>query len=518
MKALLRLLLAGFSVIPALAWSATQTLITLNSQPGDYIGQGLQQTYTPADGPFTVTTINNGGVRVSFHTPDYSHFWDLEFGPPTGRKLVVNEYEGAQTFAFHSPMRPGLDVFGDARGCNTLGRFMVEEIVWNADGTIARLAVDFEQHCEGFQPALYGSVRYNSGFKLVPRIGVGAGMGLKGNQGTSDAEVILSLSMPSSVPVTVQYATSNVSAIAGTDYVATAGNVTFAPGQTAIRITIPIVGDRLARGSKLFHVDLSNPVGAVIGTRSNNVSILDPNGIVTLLSMYGQPGDYISQGQLLITALDGTFTTARNLDNGVNVSIQTLDLWAACFAAPNNATLKAGSYTNAQRFPFQAPGLPGLSVYGAGRGCNTLTGSFNVLQANYDTAGNVKSFSADFEQHCEGFSPALLGTLRVNAKWRQLSVTDAVIDAGQSTATFTITLNPASTGPVLVSFGTVDGTAVAGVDYASTTVDVMFSPGEISKTIIVPLLSPTAGRIFYGRLSNPSGSPMWISQGSATYK
>ncbi len=40
--------------------SAAQTLLYLNSQPGDYIGQGIQQTLTPADGTFSVQTSSNG--------------------------------------------------------------------------------------------------------------------------------------------------------------------------------------------------------------------------------------------------------------------------------------------------------------------------------------------------------------------------------------------------------------------------------------------------------------------------
>jgi hypothetical protein len=52
--------------------------------------------------------------------------------------------------------------------------------------------------------------------------------------------------------------------------------------------------------------------------------------------------------------------------------------------------------------PFQGSDQPGLSVSGDGRGCNTLTGRFEVLEAVYRSSGDVVSFAADFEQHCEG--------------------------------------------------------------------------------------------------------------------
>src|SRR5262249_33912506 len=50
-------------------------------------------------------------------------------------------------------------------------------------------------------------------------------------QGTS-IDVPVDLNVPSSAPVTVEYATHDGSAVAGTDYAAAAGTLTFAPGET----------------------------------------------------------------------------------------------------------------------------------------------------------------------------------------------------------------------------------------------------------------------------------------------
>lgn len=513
MLRLLRLLVLGIlTLLPVIAHAA-QTVLILNSP-----ALGLQETFTPANGQFTATAIYNGAVQVSFHTPDYSHYWTAMFGPPNSRKLVTGLYEGAQTFPIHSPTHPGLYVFGDVLTCDTGGRFYVSDIAFTLDGSISRLAIDFEQDCTGVIPAppLYGSVRYNSASKIAPRLGVGGGSAMKGNAGTSDGQAMVSLTMPSSIATTVQFATVDGSALASKDYVATSGTVTFAPGVTAVPIAIPIIGDRLARGNKSLHVKLSYPTGAVVGIGSAIVPILDPNGNVTVFSTYGQAGDFVSPGLNLVTTQDGTITAARNYDNGVDLTITDADFWSTDFAAPDNANLTKGVYPNAQRYPFQAPGFPGLDVSGAGRGCNTLTGNFSVLQATYDTAGNVKAFAADFEQHCEGSAPALFGSVRVNAKWRQMSVSDAVVDGTQSTASFTVTLNPSSPTSVSVQFSTADGTAISGIDYAGLTEQLFFSPGETEKTVVVPLLNPTSGRKFYGQLTNPSGAPVWISQGSAT--
>src|SRR5262249_42084386 len=55
----------------------------------------------------------------------------------------------------------------------------------------------------------------------------------EGNSGTTGAVFAVSLSAPSSSPVTVQYATADGTASAGSDYQATSGTLTFAPGETS---------------------------------------------------------------------------------------------------------------------------------------------------------------------------------------------------------------------------------------------------------------------------------------------
>jgi hypothetical protein len=73
-----------------------------------------------------------------------------------------------------------------------------------------------------------------------------------------------------------------------------------------------------------------------------------------------------------------------------------------------NKPLDAQVYSDAQRDPFEMPGHPGLSITGDGRGCNTLTGSFQIEDLTM-TGATVTSFTATFEQHCEGGGAALRG-------------------------------------------------------------------------------------------------------------
>ncbi|WP_199443484.1 Calx-beta domain-containing protein [Umezawaea beigongshangensis] len=96
----------------------------------------------------------------------------------------------------------------------------------------------------------------------------------EGNTGTTPATLAVTLDRPSPDPVTVDFATADATATAPADYVATAGTVTFAPGQTTAPVTVPVNGDTVDEPDETFTVTLSGASGA---------AITDPVGVVTIL-------------------------------------------------------------------------------------------------------------------------------------------------------------------------------------------------------------------------------------------
>ena len=64
--------------------------------------------------------------------------------------------------------------------------------------------------------------------------------------------------------MTVQYATADGTAIAGTDYEAASGLLTFAPGQTTATIAVTVLPDTLNEPTKKFTVTLSSPQNATL--------------------------------------------------------------------------------------------------------------------------------------------------------------------------------------------------------------------------------------------------------------
>lgn len=138
----------------------------------------------------------------------------------------------------------------------------------------------------------------------------------------------------------------------------------------------------------------------------------------TRIDFRSDAGDYIGQGLWRSWfGVDGTFTPSYTYGDTSNVQIRFdggPTNWSLQFHSPSGP-LVPGTYTGATRFPFQASGVPGLSVSGSGRGCNTLTGEFTVHELVASPSGTIERFSADFEQHCEGGAAALRGSVRYNA-------------------------------------------------------------------------------------------------------
>ncbi len=77
-------------------------------------------------------------------------------------------------------------------------------------------------------------------------------------------------------PITVDYATSNLTAVAGADYQSASGKLAFGENETVKAITIPILRNPLVTNNTSFRVLLSNPTGgATLGTATATVNILN---------------------------------------------------------------------------------------------------------------------------------------------------------------------------------------------------------------------------------------------------
>lgn len=100
----------------------------------------------------------------------------------------------------------------------------------------------------------------------------------EGNSGTTQATFVVALSGPSSQSVSFSFATSNNTAIAGSDYVATSGASSFAPGEVEKPVVVLINGDTVDEIQETLFLDISNVQNATVSSGRGTGFINDDDG------------------------------------------------------------------------------------------------------------------------------------------------------------------------------------------------------------------------------------------------
>ncbi len=98
----------------------------------------------------------------------------------------------------------------------------------------------------------------------VPSLSIDDVIVVEGDAGTVDAVFTVSLSAASDQQVTVDYASADGTATAGSDYEAISSTLTLPAGITTQNVTVLVNGDILDEPDETFHVNLSNPTNAAI--------------------------------------------------------------------------------------------------------------------------------------------------------------------------------------------------------------------------------------------------------------
>jgi VCBS repeat-containing protein len=100
---------------------------------------------------------------------------------------------------------------------------------------------------------------------------------VRGDSGTQFAEFTVTLALPSSSVVTFHYATTDGTAVAGTDYTAESGTATIPVGITSAHIQVPILPDTSAGPTLTFTITISGSSGPVIEQATGTGTIFNWN-------------------------------------------------------------------------------------------------------------------------------------------------------------------------------------------------------------------------------------------------
>jgi hypothetical protein len=316
------------------------------------------------------------------------------------------------------------------------------------------------------------------------------------NEGQGAVAITVTLSAASSQTVTVQYGTSNGSGLAGTDYVATSGTLTFNPGTISQTFNVPVLDDNLAgeTSPETVNLTLSSPSGATLGSQSTSVLSIAEDADPAPTVEFSAPGYSANEGQ-------GSVPITVTLSAA---SVQTVTV---NYATSNGSALAGTDYVATSGVLTFAPGVTmqtfNLQVLDDNLAGESSPETVNLTLSNPSNAtlGTQYASVLDVNEDSDG-------TPTVQFQSSSFDASD-----GQGSVPIIVTLSAPSSQSVSVDYATSDGTAVAGTDHTATSGVLTFAPNTTSQTIEVQVLDDnqageTSPETVNLTLSNPSNATL----------
>ena len=284
--------------------------------------------------------------------------------------------------------------------------------------------------------------------------------------------------------VTVDYATADGSASAGTDYTAASGTLTFAPGQTEETVAVALLHDAALEGDETLTLRLSNASGAAIIDGQATGTVIDVPPLTASFEDMPQEHDGKKLFHFVLAFSENfpgrfPYTTLRD----------------------SAFTVTGGRVRSAERV-----------VKGENRRWR-----IGVRPSSNDDVTITLAAGAVSTEAGRPLANTVTATVKGPAL---LSVADAEGNEGEDAAVdFAVTLSRAAYSTVTVDYATFDETAIAGEDYTAVSGTLTFAVGVTAMTVSVPLLDDVlddGGETFVLRLSNPQGAAILDGEGRAT--
>ena len=303
----------------------------------------------------------------------------------------------------------------------------------------------------------------------------------------------VTLDQPATQTVTVDWATADGTATAGSDYTANSGTLTFAQGESSKTITVAILDDSIDDGGETFLVRLSNANGAQI---DDNQSIGTINNTET---------------ETVTTPVTASFQDLPIEHDGSSQFTFRVKISEVLRPRAKRSIKDALTVTNGSVQKVQKVG--------------TRDNWRVTVRPSFTAAVNIsftpKTKCSDVLAPCTSDNRSVSSLLSTQIMGPpMISISDAsVYENINIPISFNVTLNRAATQTVTVDWATADNSATAGSDYTSDSGTLTFSQGESSKTITVTIVNDSideGSESFYVNLSNASGGQISDSQAVGT--
>jgi chitinase len=309
----------------------------------------------------------------------------------------------------------------------------------------------------------------------------------EGDSGAASAIFTISLAMPLSAEVRLNYATANGSASAGNDYVAASGTIIFAPGETSQTIAVPVIGDRSDEANETILLNLSSPVG---------VQLVDTQAVATISDDDAAPEVVVSD----VTIVEGNSGT-KNLSFTVSLSAASSQTVTVQYATADGTAVAGSDYI----------AKSGTLTFFTGSVSQTVN-----VTVNGDAAQEANETVL---LHLLGATNAVIaddqgtGTIGNDDPLPAVMIVDAKVsegNTGSKTLSFNVLLSAAAgASPITVNFATLAGSATAGSDFTAASGTLTFTSGQSSKYVTVTILGDALAEpdeTFLVTLSGESGA------------
>jgi len=308
-----------------------------------------------------------------------------------------------------------------------------------------------------------------------------------------------------SAAVTVNYGTADVTAVAGQDYTAAFGTLTWAENDsTSKTITVRISNAKPYLGAKAFKVWLGGPSSAArIGNPGVATVTVAGDGVAAIGDLQLAASSYtVAQGA-------GALTVTVNRSQGSSGSV------SVAYATTNGSAVAGTDFTAASGTLDWADGDPAPKT-------------FSIAVSNAKPFAGTKSFSVALSDPTSGAalgSPAsaavtIAGDASAATGSLNLAASNSTVNQAAGTVPVTVNRTGGSSGAVSVAYSTSNGTATAGANYAATSGTLTWADGDAqAKTFSVAIMNTTpftGSKSFNVALSQPSAGATISNPGSAS--
>lgn len=212
-------------------------------------------------------------------------------------------------------------------------------------------------------------------------------------EGTASATVAIIRRDGTDGTVGISYATGNSTAIAGSDYTAVSGTLTFLPGETRKTVSIPLRNDTVAEAPEQFNFVLQFPTGGatLLAPRTATIDIADNDFTLPAFTSFASANPIQLNGSASIANSSLNLTPLTSNTRGSAYYTTPIPINAdASFQSQFQFRIQGGS-TGGDGLTFVLQNsTSGLTALGSGGGNLGYQGIYRSLAIEFDTFRNTK--------------------------------------------------------------------------------------------------------------------------------